>query len=135
MDIEKTYHLPFPPDEVYATWTSSRTVIAPATRMDIDPRIGGHYHLFIETADGVLRNSGTFSQVVPDHHLIYTWRWNDDDEVTTIDVEFSASAEGCKIDLKHLGFASEQSRALHDSGWDSYIKGLQEFMENTPAVG
>ena len=74
-------------------------------------------------------------QVVPDHHLIYTWRWNDDDEVTTIDVEFSANAAGCKIDLKHLGFASEQSRALHDSGWDSYIKGLQEFMENTPAVG
>jgi hypothetical protein len=42
-NIEKTYELPFSPQQIYAAWVSSNTVIPPATKMDINPIEGGHY--------------------------------------------------------------------------------------------
>jgi len=43
MDLEKHYDLPYPPAKVYAAWVSSDTVIPPATAMDINPIVGGHF--------------------------------------------------------------------------------------------
>ena len=47
--VEKTYDFPFPPDRVYAAWVSSDTVIPPATAMDIEPKVGGHYFSLCES--------------------------------------------------------------------------------------
>jgi uncharacterized protein YndB with AHSA1/START domain len=65
MQIEKTYELPFPPSVVYDAWVSSDTVIPPATAMDIDPIVGGHYRLIMETPDFNGKNEGRFCWLNP----------------------------------------------------------------------
>ncbi|MBL4890716.1 MAG: SRPBCC domain-containing protein [Rhizobiaceae bacterium] len=135
MEFEKTYLLPFSVETVYSAWTSSNTVIPPATRMDIDPIVGGHYRLFMEMPDIGMSNEGKFLEVVANALLKYTWEWNGDGEVTEITVifeahEFGGRENGTEIRILHSGFANKESAAMHDSGWDSYVDGLTKFILN-----
>ena len=130
MDLEQSYVAPFTPDDAYAAWVSSDTVIPPATAMEIEPVVGGHYRLIMETPDGVSRNEGRFLAVEPGRHVRYTWEWNGDGEVTEIDVTFAPAPEGAAITIRHTGFQSEQSRDMHAAGWDSYITGFIAHVEH-----
>ena len=129
MKIEKHYEFPFPPEMVYAAWISSDTVIPPATAMDIDPVVGGHYRLTAEMPGYVGKNEGKFLAVDPGKHLRYAWEWNHDGEVSEIDVTFSAIGADTEVTLVHSGFSKRDSVDSHDSGWNSYTNGLREFLE------
>ena len=129
-DINKTYLLPFPLALVYNTWISSKTVIEPATSMEIDPVVGGIYRLNMDTGNGQMYNEGKFLQVVPEQLIQYTWEWNGDGDVTQIIVKFSGHGSGTEVQLHHSGFTSAESLKMHDEGWDSFIEGLKKFLEN-----
>ena len=128
MQLEKTYELPFAVDVVYSAWVSSATVIPPATAMDVKPEVGGHYRLIMETADFTGRNDGVFSRVEPNQRVTYTWQWNNDGEVTEIDVRFCKVGSGTRLELRHSGFQSQNSVDNHDMGWDSYIQGFTDYL-------
>jgi uncharacterized protein YndB with AHSA1/START domain len=128
MDIEKTFELPFSPEAVYAAWVSSGTVIPPATSMDIDPVVGGHYRLVVKDDQWDTQNEGKFLEVEENKHLRYTWEWNKDGDVTEIDVTFDAAATGSRLTLVHSGFKSQENYDNHDAGWDGYIQGLTAFI-------
>lgn len=131
MDIIKTYQLPYSIDEVYNAWVSSDTVIPPATAMDIIPEVGGHYRLIIESSELTSNNEGEFLIVEPKSHVRYTWEWNNDGEVTEIDVKFGSTNNGTQIVLTHTGFHNQSSRDMHSAGWESYIKGLIAHLSNS----
>ena len=129
MDIEKVYDMPFSPEAVYAAWVSSDTVIPPATAMDINPVVGGHYRLVVKSDEWDTQNEGKFLEVEENKHLRYTWEWNQDGDVTEIEVTFAASPAGTRLTLAHRGFTSQDSYDNHATGWDGYIKGLAAFMD------
>ena len=129
MQIEKIYDLSFDVAQVYRAWVANATVIPPATTMDINPVVGGHYRLIMETSDFSGRNEGVFSLVEPGVRLCYSWEWNNDGERTEIDVRFSATSTGCRVTLLHAGFASLDSAQRDDSRWDSYIEGFTAHLE------
>ena len=60
---------------------------------------------------------------------MYTWEWDKNGEVTQIAVDFNETGDGTEIVLEHSGFQSEESKAMHDTGWDSYVAGLVEFLK------
>jgi uncharacterized protein YndB with AHSA1/START domain len=128
MKIQKTYQLAFPPERVFTAWVSSNTVIAPATAMDINPVVGGHYRLIMETPEFTGRNEGKFLAVERGRHIRYTWEWNGDGEVSEIDVVFSENDGGTQIDLIHSKFEKQKSADQHNSGWDSYMEGFTAFL-------
>ncbi len=131
--IDSAWILPFAPERVYAAWVSSDTVIPPATKMDVQPRVGGHYRLTAQNDTLTMHNEGRFIEVTPNAHLRYTWQWSGpeevDEEVTEIEVTFSAHENGTQVRLQHRGFLSAESRTNHDNGWNSYIKGLRAFIK------
>jgi len=128
--IEKTCILPFPVARVYAAWISPSTVIPPATRMDIDARVGGHYRLFMESPDHSARADGVFRTVEPGARLVYSWEWNGDGAVSEIAVTFRERPGETEIRLDHSGFENPGSAALHDAGWDAYLTGLRNHLQN-----
>ncbi|MEM7000031.1 MAG: SRPBCC domain-containing protein [Pseudomonadota bacterium] len=134
MNVAKTWQIPFPVEQVYAAWVSSTTVIPPATRMEVEPRVGGHYRLFMETAEFTGRNEGEFLLVEPNARVRYTWEWNNDGEVTTIDVTFAAADAGTQVtqvNLMHTGFTSQASADTHDAGWEAYIEGFIQLLQTS----
>ncbi len=130
MELRQSYLIPFPVRRTYAAWVSSDTVIAPATKMDIDPVVGGHYRLIMESPEFVSRNEGRFLIVEPERHIRYTWEWNGDGEVSEIDVSFSEAPEGTRVSIIHSGFQTAESRENHSKGWDSYVRGFIAFLES-----
>ena len=128
MHLDKLVELAFPVDTVYQAWVSSDTVIAPATSMDVLAEVGGHYRLIMETPEFTGRNEGRFLLVDPGKRVTYTWEWNGDGEVTTIDVQFTATPKGTNIVLHHTGFTSQDSLNNHDTGWDSYMEGFSAYL-------
>ena len=130
MKIEKTYDLPFPPDRVFDAWICPDTVIAPTTRIDINPTVGGHYRHFLEQEDRCNRAEGLFFTVEQDRRVRYTWERDRDGEITEIDVLFDGGQKGTTLHICHSGFRREESLADHDSGWDSYVEQLGALLES-----
>ena len=126
--IDAQYRIPFPREQVYAAWVSSDTVIAPATAMDVLPEVPGHYRLFMRGDGFEARCEGAFELVEPGARVRYSWEWNGDGEVTTIDVRFADDADGTLVTLRHEGFAKADSRSAHASGWDAYVEGFTAYL-------
>ncbi len=128
MDFEKSYILPFQPEDVFTAWTSSETVIPPATHLEIDPSVGGFYRLFMETSEASSKAQGIFFTVSQDERVRYTWEWDGDGEITEIDVRFERQPDGTRVYIRHSGFRSEESLERHKGGWDSYVEGLSNLL-------
>lgn len=127
--IEKACTLPFPVARVYAAWISQSTIIPPATRMEIDARVGAHYRLILESPDYTARAEGIFKIVEPENRLVYSWEWNGDGEVSEIAVTFREQSGETGIRLVHSGFEKPESAAMHDTGWDAYFSGLRDHLQ------
>ena len=130
MQIEKRYTLACSCETLFQTWIDNDTVIPPATRMDINPVVGGHYRLIMALPDGEMRNEGTFSRIEPPHRLTYSWQWLGDDEVSEVDIRFEATGHNCTdVVICHSGFSEIETADRTSSGWDSYIDGLRLILE------
>ena len=125
--FSKSYTLPFPVGRVYSAWISNDTVIPPASRMEIEAKIGGVYRLIMP--DGS-KAEGSFSEIVPNERLRYSWRWAGSGESTEVDVRFSENSSGTGVRVEHRGFQSESSIRDHSSGWDGYMAGLESYLNS-----
>ena len=126
--ISKSYVIEFPLALVFSKWVAEDTVVSPAERMEIEPRIGGAYKLFM-TGGGVME--GMFSEFAENEHLTYSWNWVGSDETTEVDVTFQSHPNGTEVQITHSGFESSTSYDNHASGWDSYIEGFTAHIKTS----
>lgn len=130
MKIEKQYRLCAPLENVYSAWIASDTVIAPAKRLHIEPRVGGVFELYLDETASSPSIAGRFREVSPNARLKYSWQWSGGEEVTEVSVTFDP-AEGCTlVGIEHVGFQSVESASLHDGGWDRYVRGLEQHLQS-----
>ena len=119
--LNQEYSIDAPREAVFAAWLSSATVIAPVTRVDIDPVVGGRFHLDVgDTA----RMRGTILRLEEGRHVRYSWAWNGGHE-SIVDVTFTAEGGRTSVSIQHTGLADAEDAERHAAGWDSYIAGLQ----------
>lgn len=131
-DIQKCYLLGYSVSDVYAAWVSDKTVIPPATKMRVEPTVGGKYTIICQMGEAEWVMDGTFEVVVPNEKLVYKWEWNKDGAVSRVTVLFSEAENGTRIELTHTDLADEALDA-HDTGWDSYIEGFEKHLaESSP---
>lgn len=123
-DIIKTYNIAAPLAAVYEKWISNDTVIPPAEKMDVTTEVGGKYILYSKFGDVDSKMEGVFSEVIPNEKLVYSWEWNNDGDVSQVDVSFATEQGGTLIHLKHTGLKDEESMKNHLQGWDSYLTGF-----------
>jgi uncharacterized protein YndB with AHSA1/START domain len=123
--IEASYILKCPPEMAYAHWISPKTIIPPATSLEIQAKVGGIYKLGMP---GGVSMMGKFVLVEPNQRLVYSWQWQGDSEITKVDVMFSAHSSGAEIKIVHGDFTTVQSFERHSDGWNNYIEGLGEYL-------
>ena len=128
MQITKQYRIKHPAEKLFNAWISPHSIITPVSRIEVDPKEGGYYRLYVDSADGTSVMNGEFSTFQPYEKLVYSWEWDKSGEKTIISVNFTSSGEQTIIDLTHSGFQSETSFKMHDSGWDSYIEGIKKIL-------
>lgn len=129
LTIHKKYQVDFSPQQLFDAWISPDMVIPPVSKIEVDPKVGGFLKLTVETPDGNSVMVGEFLNLSRPSQLVYTWEWDNNGEITHITVDFKALADGTEIVIAHTGFQSEESRAMHDSGWDSYVNGVVQTLQ------
>ena len=116
--------------EVFEAWVSEGSVVPPVTSIESDPKVGGKYILYVGDGEQQHQMIGVFKQLVWGDKLEYSWNWQGTDEVTTVTVDFQKSDDGSTlVTLSHQGFQTEESKSIHDQGWDSYLSGLSKLID------
>ncbi|QRR00706.1 SRPBCC family protein [Dyadobacter sandarakinus] len=82
--------------------------------------------------DQGLEISGTYSEVVPNEKLVYSWVWNMSDEGSesgyTLTVQFSSEGEGSKLHVTQDGFSGPELVKPHEEGWQKGLDDLAAYL-------
>ncbi len=116
--------------DTWRAWTDSELVrlwFAPGTmRCEVlayDASVGGNYRIRMHDDDDSKHTvGGTFLEVEPEKRLRYTWAWEDGEgHESQVTVNFSAHADGTRVEIVHEGLENEESVAAHRQGWEGCL--------------
>lgn len=133
----------FSPEQVFDAWLDPAMVehwFAPEletmTRIDIDAREGGMFHLDQQRGDEIARHWGTYREIDRPRRLVFTWCVTGDEE-SLVTIDFEPTDTGCRVTLTH-----EMDPAWADYseqvqwGWNTMLKGIHVGLikENAPGT-
>ena len=127
-----------PPAQVYAAWTDPQKLMqwfgpegATMISAQTDARVGGRYHIVFRTPDGEEHDvSGTYSDVVPNERLTFSWMWRTlPERASKVTVTLKADGAGTLLTLFHEQFFDEPARDRHHEGWSGTMEKLARYLE------
>ena len=72
---------------------------------------------------------GTYHEVTIPSRLVYTWKWDGDEEESLVTVEFRSRGRGCLLKIEHSRLGSQASRDGHSQGWHECLAGLDQLLQ------
>ena len=107
----------------------------------VGPRVGGRFFAALKGPDSVIRRvAGTFTEVVPDRRLAFTWAWLDEagqprepDLNTVVTLTFEDRDGETELNLRHDGFPNAERAGMHDKGWVSSFECLAQYLAQNNA--
>jgi uncharacterized protein YndB with AHSA1/START domain len=134
-----------PPEKVYAAWTDPAqlaTWFGPkdieALRVELDPRIGGHFKIVMRSTDACEGSaeagedhyvSGVYREVVPNEKLVFTWAWRSTPErESLVTVLIKPAGAGSLLTLIHEQLFNEEARDRHEHGWIGCLDKLDIYL-------
>lgn len=129
-----------PRERVFRAWTDPEKLArwwGPETRTcpfaELDPRPGGRWRTCMRAEDGAENwVQGVYREVDPPARLVFTWAWEDNGvpgHETLVTIEFHDRGDETEMVFTHEGFATEESRDLHDQGWTSSWVSFADYLE------
>src|SRR6476646_4055344 len=97
-----------------------------------ETRVGGKFSWDLTNSEGEeMTMHGEYRELQPDRKIVFTWRWEDDEEWkerdSVVTVELSDCDGGTEVRLTHERLPSEESRDRHSDGWKSVLNKLERF--------
>jgi uncharacterized protein YndB with AHSA1/START domain len=134
--------LPAPLERVWAALTEQAALAAwfwPTsfgTTVTADAHPGGRFRIAAADAPGgALAVEGEYTVVERPRLLVFTWRWDGDEEQTLVTITLSAVDGGTALTLTHEGFPDDATRDNHDTGWSDCLDRLPVWLTAaTPAT-
>ncbi len=132
-----------PPERVFAAFTQKALIqgwYGPETttvpRCEIDARVGGKYRIEMHSPSGAVHIvTGEFRELEPPRKLVFTWGWLNGEgrnPETLVSVTLAPVEGGTDLRLEQTGFAVEEFRESHRSGWTSSWNSLDALLEGRP---
>ncbi|MGZ6469504.1 MAG: SRPBCC family protein [Bdellovibrionota bacterium] len=141
--VSKTYSHPV--EKVFAAWTDSKSLAkwfnrdgATMGSASTEAKVGTTFHMdYQEESGNVHRLYGTYSEIVPNKKLSFSWVEDSSAErnsphygyPTAVTVNFEALAGNkCKVDVTHSKLSSESLAKNFQGGWTSCLNGVEKFL-------
>jgi uncharacterized protein YndB with AHSA1/START domain len=134
-----TRHYAVAPEKVWRAWTEPQALsrwFGPGetdsvTRIELDVRAGGRYHVAFRTQDGEEHDvSGVYQEVIPHRKLSFTWAWKSTpDRVSLVTIELMPDGTGCELRFRHDRFFDQAAADSHRRGWTATFDKLDRFIE------
>lgn len=94
--------------------------LQPQARIDATP--GGALRIRSDVAD--LGITGTVTAAEEPRLLSTSWRWDGEDDETTVTIELAPAPDGTRVVVRHDGFAAEHTVQEHITGWNDCLDRL-----------
>ncbi|HYM85294.1 MAG TPA: SRPBCC family protein [Pseudoxanthomonas sp.] len=137
LQVTATRFLNASPERVFDAWLVPRTLgmwmFGPrvrdenVVRLDVDPRVGGHFSLKVERNGQVIDHVGEYLEMERPHRLVFTWAVKDDsyDAPSRVHIDITASGGGCVLTLVHVMDAKWTEYAERtQAGWNTMLEAL-----------
>jgi uncharacterized protein YndB with AHSA1/START domain len=87
---------------------------------------GGNYRLILQSPDGFQQTIvGSYQAIVPNKHICFTWRWEDTNDITKVDINFTCTNRSTTdIKLSQSGFKREEDMMQQQYGWVASLEKL-----------
>lgn len=141
LQLALTCALPAPRERIFrmltepaelVKWWGPRGFTLPEVELDL--RVGGRYRFAMKPPDGdVFHLSGELREIDPPSRLVYTFRWDEphpDDRETLVELSLAAKGDATEVSLSQGSFATEERRALHESGWTESFERLRRILDD-----
>lgn len=112
------------PDKIALWWGPDS---GPVLSAEVDPRVGGRFHVRFRMEDGSEHGSaGVFEVFDPPHQLAMSWAWDEEPGmVSHVAVTLRAIDEGTEVAFTHSRLPDGASRDSHEDGWNGAFDKLE----------
>jgi uncharacterized protein YndB with AHSA1/START domain len=135
--LSRTY--PAPRERVFAAWLDAETMrrfLGPretaCEEVVTDARVGGGYHIVMNTGEGPWTVRGTYLEIRPPERIVFTWSWDEDDAAlaheSRVTLEFFAHDDGTELVLTHDRLRDVAQRDAHRDGWSAILDQLDAVL-------
>ncbi|MCF2493095.1 SRPBCC family protein [Dyadobacter chenhuakuii] len=137
IEIERQFNVSV--EELFKAWTEAEHLKqwwhpmgASLTDVKNELKEGGAVEYYV--GDSGLEITGTYSEVVPNEKLAYSWVWNMSDEGSEsgykLDITFSPDGEGSKLKVVQEGFSGPEFLKPHEEGWEKGLDDLESYLSS-----
>jgi|SRR5690349_7678298 len=110
--------------EALATWMRPNAIRSTVAK--VEPRVGGRYHIIMNSDSGPLPHTGVYRVIDRPKRLVFTWRSNGTNQKETlVTVDFLPTGAKTEVVVTHE-MLPESARPAHSHGWNSGLEHLDE---------
>jgi uncharacterized protein YndB with AHSA1/START domain len=126
-----------PIDNVFDAWLDpellSRFILPmpgmPQPQTEIDAREGGDFTIIMQVGDDKVPHTGTYLEISRPDKLVFTWKSPFSTDGSVVTLMFNAIGDNrTNVDLVHVKFIDEESRANHEGGWGNILECLNTLL-------
>ena len=138
LNIQRRY--PVAPEKVWRAWTDPQALKQwwgpggpeAVSVVQLDVRVGGRFRIVFGGARGDEHEvQGTYTEVVPNRKLAFTWTWprTTPERESLVTIAFKPAGGGTELDFVHSQHFDEKVRDGHLRGWGEAFVKLDRFLQ------
>lgn len=94
-----------------------------------DAREGGSFSIVMQVGDDKIPHTGSYLTINRPHELVFSWLSPFSTDGSQVSLSFNAvDANTTEIELTHVTFPDEESRANHEGGWGNILDMLNQII-------
>ena len=129
-----------PPERVFDAFLDPALIplwfapgLGPMTRVEVDARPGGRFHLDQRRESGVAAHFGTYEVIDRPRQLVFTWQVEGAGGTSQVSLDFAPHKGGTLVCVTHaLGAGFEAYVERTEGGWTRMLEGLGQGLDNEP---
>jgi uncharacterized protein YndB with AHSA1/START domain len=135
VDVSKVINAPI--EKVFNAWLDPETLSQfmmpmpgmPNPKTESDPRVGGQFTIFMQVGDQEIPHTGEYLKLERPNQLAFTWNspFSTDGSIVTLNLK-EIDPNKTLVELAHIKFPSEESRANHEGGWGNILTELNQAL-------
>ena len=129
-----------PPERLWRAWTDAKALKQwwgpgpgePVSVAELDVRVGGRFRIVFGGPRGDEHEvRGTYTEVVPNRRLAFTWTWprTTPERESLVTIAFKPAGSGTELDFVHARHFDEKVRDGHLRGWSEAFVKLDRFLQ------
>lgn len=134
LTVEK--HIAASAKRVYDAWLDPEKIMRfmqsgpgmTTLKADIDPRVGGMFHILMHNGETEVPHSGTYLTLTPHSRIVFTWESPHSVDGSEVTLDLIPEGAGTLVRLTQVRFKSESAREGHRGGWTAILTALAADM-------